>query len=129
MCLHSAHSPHIPCYFPRFHIESAKYYLHFTGWAEEFKAAAQDCRAKPQPFPGSSVQNLCGCPRSEFNAQVQPLTQAPTSSSEFVFKVSTLQSPVIQMYSKFPEKQKGVTADLTCCHILSFMEEGVDLEA
>lgn len=55
MDLHSASSPHILCYFPRSHSKSAKYYLiHFTRWAVQFKAAAQDCRAKPQPCPGPS---------------------------------------------------------------------------
>lgn len=70
-----------------------------------------------------AAQGLSSMPR------YNPSPKCQLHNLEFVFKVSTLQSPVIQMYSKFPEKQKGVTADLRCCHILSSMEEGVDLEA
>lgn len=58
-----------------------------------------------------------------------PSPKGQLHNLEFIFNDSTLQSPVIQMHSKFAEKQKGVTADLRCCHILSSMEEGADLEA
>lgn len=58
-----------------------------------------------------------------------PSPKCQLHNPEFTFKDSTLQSPVIQMHSKFPEKQKGITADLRCCHILPSMEQGADLEA
>lgn len=58
-----------------------------------------------------------------------PSLKCQLHNLEFIFKVSTLQSPVIQMYSKFPDKQKGVTADLRGCHILSSREEGAEIEA
>lgn len=129
MCLHSARSPHIPCYFPRSHSKSAKHYLiHFTRWAEQFEVAAQYCRAKPQPFLGSS--KCWAEPQWLPKVWVQCLGTTPHSNANFIIQNSYSRfPPVIQMYSKFPEKQKGVTADLRCCHILSSMQEGSDLEA
>lgn len=80
MCLHSAHSPHIPCYFPSSHSKSTINSILQAGLkSSRLLLKIAEPNSNPFQAPLNAVQNLSGCPRSEFNAQVQPLTQVPTS--------------------------------------------------